>query len=248
MAQDAPKPDERMRRSEMSFPPSLVITIDGPAGAGKSTVARQLAQHLDFQFLDTGAMYRCVTLAVLRAGMSVTDSVAIEDLAGQIAIELEGSRVLLNGEDVSEEIRTPKVASAIGLIADNLAVRALLTQLQRDWTQGKRVVTEGRDQGSEVFPNSPCKIFLVASSSERARRRMSELAERGMQVSFEAVLRQQEKRDLEDKSRAVGALRKAAGAIEICTDGLSLEEVVEKLLEIVASRLPIVNSQPGTVL
>ena len=222
---------------------AAVITIDGPAGAGKSTVAKLLAARLGYRFLDTGAMYRSVTLAVLRAGISVTDGARIRDLAATLDIQIAGEQVMLNGEDVSQEIRTPKVASAIGLIADNVEVRKILTRLQREWTRGKSVVTEGRDQGSEVFPESPCKIFLVASPSERARRRQVELAERGIEMTFEEVLAQQEKRDEEDLARPVGALRQAEDAIEFCTDGLSLEEVVDRLLVIVNERIPNSGSE-----
>lgn len=223
------------------MPSTLVITIDGPAGAGKSTVAKLLANRLQFEFLDTGAMYRCVTLAVLRSGMSITDAAAVRELVLGLSIEFSGSKILLDGEDVSEEIRTPKVASAIGLIADNVDVRKRLTQLQRKWTEGKHVVTEGRDQGNEVFPDAPCKFFLEAGSEVRARRRQKELSERGIEMTFEEVLRQQEKRDEEDKSRPVGALARAEDAVRVCTDGLSLERVVEKLVEFVR-RIPEVAS------
>jgi cytidylate kinase len=216
---------------------SLVITIDGPAGAGKSTVARLLANRLGFDFLDTGAMYRCVTLAVLRNGISLTNAPRIEALADQLEIELQGDRVLLNGEDVSEEIRTPKIAAAIGLVADNVSVRKTLSSLQRNWAAGRRVVTEGRDQGTEVFSDSPCKIFLNASPEERAQRRLAEMRQRGIETTYEQVLAQQIKRDQDDVSRPVGALRKASDALEICTDGLSLEVVVEKLAGIIRHRL-----------
>lgn len=148
----------------------LVIAIDGPAGAGKSTVARMLAEQLHFDFLDTGALYRCVTLAVLEAGLDPRDTHEVAKFAQTLTIDLEGELIKLNGEDVSQAIRTPRVAVAIGTIADNLEIRQLLTQWQRDWTCGRRVVTEGRDQGSEVFHDSPCKFFLVASREELAAR------------------------------------------------------------------------------
>lgn len=215
----------------------LVVTIDGPAGAGKSSVARQLAQQLGFDFLDTGAIYRSVTLAVLRAGIDPTDQQRVAELAASLKVELDGEKVSLDGEDVSEEIRAPAVAESIGIIADNLSVRALLTRKQREWTQGKRVVTEGRDQGSEVFQDSPCKFFLVASTQERARRRLRETQQRGIASDFETVLEQQNRRDREDYSRPVGGLRKPDDAIEVSTDGLALEEVVERLRHIVLERL-----------
>lgn len=219
-----------MRILTTNNPPSgIVIAIDGPAGAGKSTVAKQLAGRLGFAFLDTGAMYRCVTLAILRSQTDPADEQAVASLAEQLEIRLDEEFVTLNGEDVSTEIRTPEVANAISRVADNVAVRRLLTQLQRKWTQGKQVVTEGRDQGSEVFYDSPCKFYLYASSEERARRRQVELASRGIDMTFEEVLDQQNRRDAADQARPVGALRKADDAHEFCTDGLSLESVVEQV-------------------
>ncbi len=221
-----------------------VIAIDGPAGAGKSTVARKLAEQLGFEFLDTGAMYRCVTLAVLRSGIATDDQVAVAELASRLRIELDAAQVKLNGEDVSLAIRTPEVASAIGTIADNLAVRKLLTQMQRQWTRGRCVVTEGRDQGTEVFYDARCKIFLVASSEERARRRLAEMADRGIQADYETILAQQNKRDREDASRPVGALRKADDAVEVSTDGLTLDDVVDQIKSIVAGHIDTSPPQP----
>ncbi len=218
-------------------PQTIVVTIDGPAGAGKSSVSRRLAQRLGFEFLDTGAMYRCVTLATMLLQIDTNDEHAVEDLAEQLTIELAGPVVRMNGEDVSAAIRSPDVSMAIKAIADNVAVRRILSQLQRRWTLGRCVVTEGRDQGTEVFPDSPCKIFLVASCEERARRRSLELTQRGVAVDFESILEQQNIRDQQDRSRAVGGLRKAADAIEISTDGKSLDEVVDELLATVQRRL-----------
>lgn len=215
----------------------VVVTIDGPAGAGKSTVAKLLADSLGFEFLDTGAMYRSVTLEALRRGIDLDDLQAVFDLAKTLKIELEGSTVRLNGQDVSEAIRSPEVGQSIAAVADNIPIRKLLSQWQRDWAKGRSVVTEGRDQGSEVFSDSPCKIFLVASSEERARRRQEELAQKGIILDWQTVLDQQNRRDEQDRSRPVGALRKANDAIEFSSDGLTLNAVVEQLEEIIRTRL-----------
>ena len=215
----------------------MVITIDGPAGAGKSTVAGRLAESLGYDFLDTGALYRCVTLACMRASIDLADQAAVFELAQQLAIQLNGTQVSMNGEDVSLAIREPDVTRNIGSIADNQAVRTLLTSIQRQCAAGRCMVTEGRDQGTVVFPDSPCKIFLVASPAERARRRLKELESKNIEVTFDEILEMQESRDAKDASRPVGALRKASDAIEVCTDGLSFDEVVDQLKQIVIQRL-----------
>lgn len=221
-------------------PQSVVIAIDGPAGAGKSTVAKLLAKSLGFEFLDTGAMYRAVTYAAITRGIDLSDSQSILILASSLEIQLDGSNVTLNGIDISEAIRTPEVGQSIGAVADNVQVRALLSQWQRDWARGRCVVTEGRDQGSEVFKDSPCKIFLVASNEERAKRRQEELSKKGIDIDLVEILDQQNRRDHQDRIRPVGALRRADDAIEFHTDGLSLEQVVEQLEAIIHQRL----SQP----
>lgn len=211
----------------------MIVTIDGPAGAGKSSVSRQLARRLGFQFLDTGAMYRAVALAALRAGLGDNDADRIADLAEKLSLVFLEDRVLLNGADVTAQIRTSEVAAAVYLAADNPRVRARLVDLQRQIAGSQDTVTEGRDQGTVAFPNAECKVFLTASPEERARRRHAELTARGEKVSLEEVLTQQTERDRRDAIRPVGALVKAADAIEVLTDGLTSDEVVARLEETV---------------
>lgn len=211
----------------------FVITLDGPAGAGKSTVARALARRLGFHFLDTGAMYRGVALAGLRSGVDWSEPDALAGIAEGVKIDFREERVFLNGEDVSDAIRTVEVTGVTRYAAGNPKVRARLVVLQRQAAQGRNLVTEGRDQGTVVFPDAACKIFLTASPEERARRRVRDLAARGEAASFEEVLAAQNRRDREDASREVGPLAAAPDAIRFDTDGLTLDEVVAQLEPIV---------------
>ena len=211
----------------------MIVTIDGPAGAGKSTVARALADRLGFRLLDTGAMYLAVTLAMLRAEVAEGDDEALVEVARNSHIELQDHQVILDGEDVTEAIRVPEVSRSIYRVADNPQVRAHLVELQRQIAQATDIVCEGRDQGTVAFPHADHKIFLVASPSERARRRQEDLAGRGIDMPLAEVLAEQDLRDQRDTSRPVGALRKAEDAHEVCTDGMTLEEVVGQLEAIV---------------
>lgn len=214
----------------------MVVTIDGPAGAGKSSAARELARKLGFRFLDTGSMYRAVTLAAIEAGIDLNDEAALEKIAARMDLRLEGDRVLLGDRDVTREIRTLDITSATRHAADNAGVRGRLVELQRQHADGCDVVTEGRDQATLVFPWAECKVFLTASEEVRAERRYLDLRQRGEQVTRDEVLQKQRVRDDGDSSREVGALRKADDAIEVSTDGLSREQVVERLMELVAER------------
>src|SRR5438128_908631 len=157
----------------------MIVTIDGPAGAGKSSAARALALRLGFQFLDTGAMYRAVTLAALRAGIDRTDQEALARLLDGLRLEMPPGQVILNGEDVTAQIRTAEVTDASGSIASSRVVRERLVLMQRKLAQGRDIVCEGRDQGTVVFPDAACKFFLVADPVERARRRQCEMLDRG---------------------------------------------------------------------
>lgn len=214
----------------------MIVTIDGPAGAGKSSAARALAERLRFRFLDTGAMYRAVALTALERGTNMTDPTAIAQLAGSLNIDIDEKRILVDGMDVTGKIRTLAVTEATKYAADNAVVRAHLVKLQQAIGRGKDIVTEGRDQGTVVFPDAECKIFLTASPKERARRRLQELQGQGQDADFETVLASQTIRDFEDSSRAVGALIPAVDAIELLSDGLSFTEVVDKLEALVRSR------------
>lgn len=214
----------------------MIVTIDGPAGAGKSSAARELARRLGFRFLDTGAMYRAVTLAARERGYDLADGEQLARLVGEIHVELVGDRVLLDGKDVTTAIRKFDITTVIHHAADNGAVRGQLVVWQRAAAAGSDVVTEGRDQGTVVFPDAECKIFLTADEEERARRRHRDLLCRGEEIPFDEVLANQKLRDQRDLSRPVGALRLADDAIEVSTDGLSPEEVVARLEAIVRSK------------
>jgi len=214
----------------------MIVAIDGPAGAGKSSVARRLEHRLGFQFLDTGAMYRAVALTALRHGFGDQHPRQIAELARQTSLVFLNERVILDGYDVTAQIRTSEVSNAVYLAADNFAVRERMVEMQRDFAVNQDTVTEGRDQATVAFPDAECKIFLTATAEERARRRHAELSNRGEQVSFDDVLAQQNERDYRDSTRAVGAMRVAEEAIVVYSDGLTYEQVVDQLEQIVRQR------------
>jgi cytidylate kinase len=204
-----------------------VVTIDGPAGAGKSTVAQRLAARLGWRLLDTGAMYRAVTLAAIQRGVDLLDERALGDLAGRLDVRLPEGRVLLDGEDVSTSIRSVEVTRATRHSADSPSVRACLVEWQRTFAETeKNVVTEGRDQGTIVFPDAFRKFYLTASHDERARRRHAEFAARGVSITLEAVLKDVVERDAQDSSRAIAPMKPAEDARIIDSTGLDLDEVV----------------------
>ena len=181
-----------------------VVTIDGPAGAGKSTVARRLAERLGWQLLDTGAMYRTVTLAAITRGVDLENDEALGELAGRLTVILEPGRVLLDGEDVTTSIRSVEVTKATRFSADSPSVRRRLVEWQRSFARSQgTIVTEGRDQGTIVFPDAFRKFYLTASDQERARRRHAELEAGGVSIAFEAVLKDMLARDAQDASREI---------------------------------------------
>jgi CMP/dCMP kinase len=209
----------------------MVIAVDGPAGAGKSTVARALAAKLGFTYLDSGAMYRCVALAALRRSVDPDDAGAMTELAGSIVISLEGERVELDGEDVSAVIREPEVTEASSRVSVHLGVREAMVARQRELIAAGRYVAEGRDIGTVVSPDAPLKIFLTASAEERARRRAAQLGE-----DPETVLAAQHERDRRDQTREHSALRAASDAVEIDTTGASQDEVVSRIASLARDR------------
>ena len=211
----------------------MIVTIDGPAGAGKSSIARRAAERLAFEFLDTGALYRAATLSVLRRDCDLAKP---DDWLGQFqqtAIRPDGDRVWLDEEDVSDQIRSPEVTAGIVHLADVTAVRRKLSDVQRAYARGRDIVTEGRDQGTEVFPHAECKIFLTASPEARAKRRYDQWTLQGRSCSLEGIRQAQDKRDAEDAARPIGRLRPADDAALLQTDDLSPDEVLDRVLTIV---------------
>ena len=209
----------------------MVIAIDGPAGAGKSTVARAVAAALGFTYLDSGAMYRCVALAAVERGVDLDDPEEMGTLADSLEIALDGERVGLDGEDVSAAIREPAVTEAASRVSVHPPVRDALVAKQRRLIDRGRYVAEGRDIGTVVSPEAPLKVFLTASAEERARRRA---AETGADEAETLVAQRQ--RDARDEGREHSALRPAGDAVEIDTTGLGLSEVVEKVVELARGR------------
>ena len=207
----------------------ISIAIDGPSGAGKSTLARMTAKELGFIYVDTGALYRCIGLYTLRHGAETTDGDAVAALLPGIHVELQYDdhgvqRMILNGEDVSDDIRQPEVSMAASNVSAIPAVRAFLLDTQRLMAEKYSVIMDGRDIGTVVLPNADVKIFLTASAEARADRRYKELREKGVQTTPEEVLRDMERRDSNDSSRAIAPLRPAEDAVLIDTTHCTLEE------------------------
>lgn len=219
-----------------------IITIDGPSGAGKSTITRLVAARLGLRYLDTGAMYRAATLHCMRAGIRLDDpkavAAAIKTLNLDVELVQDGPvRVSIGGQDVTDKIRTPEVTRNIHHVADVMEVRDWLVKMQRKIGEQGDLVTEGRDQGTLVFPHADLKVYLFASPEVRARRRYNELKQRGMETGYDEVLRDVSQRDHLDMSREHGGLRKALDAVELDTSNLTPDEVAESIIKLAKSRL-----------
>ncbi len=214
-----------------------VIAIDGPVAVGKSSVARGLARRLGYLYIDTGAMYRAVTLAAMREGVNLRDPQALTDLAGRLEIRVESSpeglRTFCNGEDVSEAIRDPEVSRNTSAISETAGVRQHLVKLQQAMGRHGGVVMEGRDIGTVVFSDADFKFFLVADSGERARRRHAELSLSAHSQDLQEVHKDLQERDRRDSNRAISPLKRAEDAIEVDTTSLTLEQVIDKISRIV---------------
>lgn len=220
----------------------IVIAVDGPAGSGKSTVARLLSQRLGFTYIDTGAMYRALTWLAIREGIGVDDEDALAAQARRMSFDFipgEGEdslcRVIMNGSDLTREIRGREVTARVSQVSAHPAVRREMIKKQRELAEGRDVVMEGRDIGTVVFPGALAKFFITASVEERARRRRGDLLREGHRVSEEAVRRDLLRRDLLDSGRKVSPLTKAPDAVIIDTTGMDVEKVVESMLRYLGS-------------
>lgn len=214
-----------------------VVTIDGPAGAGKSTVARRLADRLGWSFLDTGAMYRVVTLVALEAEIDLQDDRFLVEIAETLQPRFAGGRVFVGERDVSAEIREPRVTRSARYAANNPGVRERLVHWQRAAAEFADLVTEGRDQGTIVFPDALVKFFLDASDEERAMRRYRELIAKGHEIEYDEILADQRRRDQEDRTRTIAPMRPAEDARLIDSSGKSLDDVLEEMTQVILPHL-----------
>jgi CMP/dCMP kinase len=225
-----------------------IVAIDGPAGAGKSTVARQLARRLGFSIIDTGAIYRTVALVAARAGIAWDDDEGLRKLLDRgLGLSFEGERVLLDGEDVSEAIRTPEISRGASVVSARPVVREKLLGLQRELGRraARGAVLEGRDIGTVVFPDADVKFFLTASDDARARRRYAELAGKGRPQALAEVLADQRQRDQDDTTRAIAPLRAAPDAVVVDTTDIDLDQVVDRCFREASQRLKhLISGQP----
>lgn len=217
----------------------MKIAIDGPAGAGKSTVAKMVASQLGYLYIDTGAMYRAIAWLSRERGVDINDRVGLALLAKSSKIELvagEKAKVLLDGKDISEAIRMPEISQRVGLVSAHKDVRAELVRQQQDMARSGNAVLDGRDIGTVVLPDAEVKVFLTASPEERARRRLKDITAMGLNESYEQILAAIIERDTKDTTREESPLRQAEDAILIDTDTLAIDQVVQAILDLCANR------------
>ena len=216
---------------------SFIVAIDGPAGSGKGTLAKEISRLTDLINIDTGATYRCVTLAAIQKGYTLEDSEKIVELLDEIDIRLEKidgeDRFFLNGEDVSKKIREKEVTQMVSYVSGITEVRIRMAEFQRKLAEGKNVVMEGRDIGTYVFPNADLKIYLDASIEIRAKRRLEQNKEKNIEMTYEEIFENIKKRDYNDMHKEIGALKKAEDAIVIDCSEMSVEKMVQDVLEII---------------
>jgi len=214
-----------------------VIAVDGPAGAGKSTISRLLAKRLGFNYVDTGAMYRAVALKAYQDGIDLNDEDALEGFCSEVKVSFNRTRIFVNGGDYTERIRDPFVGPLSSLVSSKRAVREAMVRIQRSIGENGHVVMEGRDIGTVVFPDAEVKFYLNASVEIRARRRYMELKEKGEEVTLEEVMEETKKRDLQDSTRAYSPLRIAPDAIPIDSSNMGIEEVVQVMIEAIGDKI-----------
>lgn len=210
---------------------NLVIAVDGPAGAGKSTIAKIVADKMNINYIDTGAMYRAITYKVLQSGIDINNENEVIEIAKKSDIDFKDNNIYLDGKILKEEIRTPEVSHNVSNVAQIKDVRHLMVDVQRDIGNKRSVILDGRDIGSYVFPNADYKFFLVASSKERGERRYKELIKKGYNTTLEEVINDVIRRDEIDSNREFAPLVKANDAIEIDTTGKSIDKVVESVID-----------------
>ena len=210
----------------------ITIAIDGPAASGKSTVAKQVAKALNYIYIDSGAMYRALTLKALRNNIKANDEVSLEKMTKESKIELDGVHIYLDGEDVSSAIRGIDVTNNVSEVCSHEAVRKEMVNLQKEYGKRGGIVMDGRDIGTTVFPHAELKIYQIASVEERANRRYKENMEKGIACDLETLKKEIEVRDYKDSTRSVSPLRKASDAIELDTSNLEPSEVVERIVEL----------------
>ena len=219
---------------------SFIVAIDGPAGTGKGTITKLISKEIGLVNIDTGATYRCVALYTLQNNISVEDTKKIIEELPNIKIDMKNENgeqtIYLNGQDVTNEIRTPEVTKIVSNVSSIKEVRFAMVDVQRNLAQGKDVIMEGRDITTYVFPNADVKIYMDADEVERAKRRYKEMQEKGMEMTFEEVLENIQKRDKNDKEKEIGALKIAEDAIYVDTTNLTIDEVKEKIKQIIEEK------------